>query len=136
MKNITLIQASLWGIFLVYYCLSKFFAGYQGYSHAYLIQVALIVAVTAVLPYYLSRWLGGKLESAKVWLYLVAPSVLAMSGYGAFYVLFIAPNFPDVAAFQVVIRGLLPGAVISAILMLPMVVGRFQARNDALANQG
>ena len=120
MKKINLIQTGLWLSFLVYYCASKFLAGYESYSHDYLIQVVIIVLLTALLPYYLSKGLL-KLERAKAVITVLAPSLLAMTGYAGFFFVFIKPNFPSMAAEQVIVRGLLPGVVISLILALPLI---------------
>lgn len=124
MKDVRNIQMLTWILFMVYYCLSKFFAGYQGYSHAYLLQVVLIVSLTAVVPFYLSRWLM-QFNTIRLPAVFVLPSVLAMSGYAGFFAVFIAPNFPDVPAFAVIVRGLLPGIAISLILGLPGMLARF-----------
>jgi len=131
MKNMKLVQAVLWGLFLIYYCGSKYFAGYQGYSHAYLFQVGLIVMLTAILPYYMTRLLM-TVERLRVAGILLAPSLLSMAGYGAFFIAFIAPNFPDVPAAAVILRGLVPGIVITLILSLPMLASRWQKREPAL----
>ncbi len=127
MNKMPMIQTGLWAIFLLYYCASKFLAGYQGYSHAYLIQVVIIVAATAVIPYYLTRW-AMKLEKLELAVAIFAPSLLAMAGYGGFFYVFIAPNFPDMAASQVIVRGLIPGMVISMILVLPRAMAMFNQR--------
>ena len=132
MKKINLIQTGLWLSFLVYYCASKFFAGYQGYSHAYLIQVVIIVLLTALLPYYLSKGLL-KLERAKAAIIALAPSLLAMAGYAGFFFVFIKPNYPSMAAEQVIVRGLLPGVVISLILALPLIYALWIHRAEEAA---
>jgi len=127
MNKINLIQGSLWAAFLIYYCASKFLAGYSGYSHAYAIQVGIIVLSTALAPYYLTQFCMRFLAKVRLFLAAVMPTLLAMAGYATFFYLFIAPNFPDIAAQQVIIRGLLPGLVISGILLLPNIIAAIQA---------
>lgn len=127
MKKINVIQNALWAIFLLYYCGEKFFAGYQGYSHLYLLQVGIIVLLTAVIPFYGTK-VAMRYEPARFIVAVFLPSLLAMSGYGAFYITFIAPNFPDVPATAVIVRGIVPGVVISMILCLPAIINRWQKR--------
>lgn len=124
MKSMKLIQGVLWGAFLLYYCASKFLAGYQGYSHAYAIQVSIIVLATAILPYYATLWMQRVARRGWLPVTLFLPSLLAMSGYAAFFYIFIAPNYPDITASAVIPRGLMPGLAISAIMVLPVLIRR------------
>ena len=128
MMNTRNIQNALWAAFLLYYSYTKFFAAYQGYSHAYAIQVALIVIATAILPFYLTRWLARAIPGARLPIMIVVPSLIALTGYAAFFFVFISPNFPQISAAQVIPRGFVPGVVISLILLLPVIVGAIRGK--------
>ena len=105
-----------WFIFLIGYTAYKYLAGLQSWNTGYAIQVAIIALLTAVIPYYATRFVvvrqsPGVATSSLIFM----PTVLAVIGYGIFYVVFVRPNFPDVTAAQVMPRGVLPGVCISAI---------------------
>lgn len=139
MKPISVIQQGLWFGFLSYYTITKFLAGGGEYSHAYALQVGIIVMLTAIVPFYAtSRLAASRMAAARPRLrlpmLLTAPTLLSMTGYAAFFVLFIAPNFPDVTAGQVIGRGLLPGVVISALLALPLAFDRLAQRQEVIAS--
>ena len=120
--TITKVQAGLWIVFLICYVLSRFLAGSNGYSHAYATQVAITIVLTAILPYYLTRQFATSFQSRALLLTAGLPSLIAMAGYAAFFVGFIAPYNSDITAAAVVIRGLLPGLAVTTILGLPYLV--------------
>ncbi len=122
--TITKVQTALWVAFLSYYVLSKFLAGFNGYSHAYAIQVGIIVLLTAILPYYLTRFSVTRRQSFAPLVVTVLPTVLAMTGYALFFFVFIAPYNGEVPVTAVVIRGLLPGVAVTVILSLPYLADR------------
>jgi hypothetical protein len=138
MKHAITIQHCLWFGFLAYYTATKFSAGGAAYSHAYALQVAIIVALTAIVPFYASSYASSRIARAvprlKLWALLLLPASLAMAGYAAFFFTFIAPNFPDIAAIQVISRGLLPGIVISALLLFPSFADRLVHKKEATAS--
>lgn len=124
MQHIKVIQQCLWLTFLVIYIGHKFLAGGGGISTNYAIQVAIIVVLTALIPFYVTSRLGHLLVRIRVAIFAVLPVGLAMAGYATFYFVFIAPNFPEVAAADVIVRGITPGIVISAILLVPVITSR------------
>jgi hypothetical protein len=134
MKHAITIQHCLWFGFLAYYTATKFSAGGAAYSHAYALQVAIIVALTAIVPFYASSRIARAVPRLKLWALLLLPASLAMAGYAAFFFTFIAPNFPDIAAIQVISRGLLPGIVISALLLFPSFADRLVHKKEATAS--
>lgn len=133
MKHINIIQQCLWFAFLLVYIAMKFLAGGGAYSHDYALQVGIIVGLTAVIPFYALTWLTAVLPKLRLSLLLLAPTLLAMTGYAVFFGVFIAPNYPDIAAAQVIVRGVMPGLVISAVLVLPIVVSWLSQRQQEVA---
>ena len=116
MKYQTL-QSIIWLVFLFGYSVYKYLAGLQTWNTGYAIQVVIIVALTAAIPYYITKFVVGRQSiNIAIGTSLIMPTVLAVLGYGVFFVLFIQKNFPDMTAMQVLPRGLLPGACMSIIL--------------------
>jgi hypothetical protein len=106
-----------WFIFLIGYTAYKYLAGLQSWNTGYAIQVAIIALLTAVIPYYATRFAISRQSFAVATSSLIfMPTVLAVIGYGIFYVVFVRPNFPEVTAAQVMPRGLTPGVCVSVIL--------------------
>jgi hypothetical protein len=115
--KITTIQNLIWLLLLICYVAYKYLPGMQTWNTTYAIQVGIIAVLTAILPYYATRFMASRMTGAPaVTSILVLPSLLAIMGYGVFYFVFIRANFPDVTAMQVMPRGLLPGLTISALL--------------------
>jgi hypothetical protein len=104
---------------LLVYTFLKYTAGQQPFSVAYALQVLILVALTAVLPWGLVRGAERLLPRLRWPLRCVLPAVLACAGYAVFFWVFIAPAAPDVPAAAVVPRGVLPGIVMTALLAVP-----------------
>ena len=114
--NPKLIQNIVWALFLVGYIAYKYLAGLHSWNTGYAIQVGIIALLTAVIPYYATSLAAARLDTTrKMTVLLVLPTLLAATGYGIFFVVFVRPSFPDVTALQVMPRGLLPGLAITAI---------------------
>lgn len=113
---------------LLCWAVYKFIAGGQPASLAYLLQVAILVTLTAVLPYVFARLLARIAGGARTAVQLLAPSLFACLGYATFFVVFIAPYAPDVPALAVIPRGLLPGAIITALLLLQRAPAQDESR--------
>lgn len=107
---------------LAAYTLLKYTAGQQPFSVPYALQVLIIVTLTALLPWVLTRLAERFLPGLRWPARLVLPTALACSGYAVFFVVFIAPVAPDVPAGAVVPRGVLPGLVMTILLALPDLV--------------
>lgn len=133
MKPVSLVQNSLWFGLLSCYTAAKFMAGGAAYSHAYALQVGIIVVLTAIVPFYATSRLAAAVPRHRMPVLLAAPTLLSMAGYAAFFFVFIAPAFPDVAAGQVIGRGLLPGLMISALLALPLAFDRQPRQQEVVA---
>lgn len=134
MKKEIVIQQGLWWVFVLYYAGTKYLAGYQGWNLGYAIQVGLIVTLTSLIPYYLTATMVKVFNpSRRIVALVLMPVMLALSGYAAFYLVFIQPNFPNVTMSQVVPRGIFPGVIISALLLLPDVVHWWRLRRSTPA---
>jgi hypothetical protein len=114
------VQMGLWILFLIFYTHRKYFAGYDAWNTEYAIQVAILVIMTAIAPFYLVKFAVGRMEgSSKLLSTLILPSVLCAIGYGVFWYTRVRPSFPDVTLMQVLPRSLLPGIAISVLLLIP-----------------
>ena len=120
------ICTAAWLIFLVYYFAAKYFVGgFTGFSVNYLVSVIVLVLLTAVFPYYASRWLASKLSGAgNVAARLVLPLSLVAGGLSLFFVVFIAPNFPTIELAKILYRAIEPAVAISVLLFLPDLLAR------------
>ena len=119
------IQTTLWIVFLGYYGVINYSAGSDSWDSEYATQVALLVFVTAVFPYYLTRWLTGNLVKSYLWFEaLFLPVVFCAIGYALFYYLQLGPWFVEVTLVQVLLRSFFPGIVISILLLLPVMATR------------
>lgn len=123
LKNLPLMAFFL---FLVFYSFQKYTAVPQtSFNPDYTINVAIIVAFTAVLPWFITRikmrFTSGLMQMLAI---LLAPVAISAIGFAVYYYVFIAPNFPDVPITAVLPRSLFPGMTISAILLLSLVTGR------------
>lgn len=131
MSNISKIQTGLWLAFLIYFTAAKYLAAFSGWNLAYAIQVGIIVVLTALIPFYATKWLANLTPIAKLFK-IIMPSLLAVAGYTGFFFVFIQPNFPEATLAAVAVRGLFPGLVISFILLLPEIT---EAIRDRKAEQ-
>ncbi|TNE58242.1 MAG: hypothetical protein EP340_06110 [Alphaproteobacteria bacterium] len=114
------LQTGLWVLFLIGYTALKYFAGYNAWNTQYAIQVAILVLMTAVAPFYLSKAVSMRAEGAGRWVMtLVLPVLLCAIGYGLFWYFRVKPSFPDVTLLTVLPRSLLPGLSISVLLLIP-----------------
>lgn len=107
---------------LAVYTWMKYSAGGVAFSWAYAQQVLVIVTLTALLPYALTRVAERFAGRLKWTVRIVLPSLLACAGYWTFFTIAIAPYAPDASAIPVVLRGLTPGIVITLLLSLPDIV--------------
>ncbi|TNE36751.1 MAG: hypothetical protein EP347_10200 [Alphaproteobacteria bacterium] len=119
------LQTGLWVLFLIGYTALKYFAGYNAWNTEYAIQVAILVVMTAVAPFYLSKGLVARMDGVGGWLVtLVTPVVLCAIGYALFWYFRVKPSFPDVTLMTVLPRSLLPGLSITVLVLLPKVLRR------------
>jgi hypothetical protein len=115
--NASKVQNLIWFAMLICYAAYKYLPGMQTWNTTYAIQVAIITILTAVVPYYATSFLASRMERLNSMIAIaLLPTMLAITGYGLFYLVFIRANFPDVTAMQVLPRGILPGIAISALL--------------------
>jgi hypothetical protein len=116
----TRVQAGLWILFLIIYSYRKYFAGFDAWNTQYAIQVAILVAMTAIIPFYLVKVAIGRMEgSSELLSTLILPTVLCAIGYGIFWYTRVKPSFPDVTLMTVLPRSFFPGIAISVLLLIP-----------------
>ena len=119
------VQCGLWVLFLVGYTALKYFAGYNAWNTQYAIQVAILVMMTAIVPFYLSKAIVGRSEGAAQWAAaLLLPVVLCGLGYALFWYFRVKPSFPDVTLATVMPRSLMPGISIAVLILIPKVLRR------------
>jgi hypothetical protein len=113
-------------IFLAVYSWQKYRAAAPAsFNQGYAINVAILVTLTAIVPYVVARLAmsmtsgAGRLASA-----VLVPTFMAAGGFATFFFVFIAPNFPQVELMTVLPRSLTPGGVIAVILLIHMVLRR------------
>lgn len=132
------IQLVGWIVFLFYYFAAKYFVGgFTGFSINYLVSVIILVLLTAIIPFYVSRWLLEKLSgNAKIIASLVAPISLTAGGLSLYFVAFIAPNFPNIVLPNILHRAIEPGVAITVLMLIPLVVSLLAADDnpDAASN--
>jgi hypothetical protein len=117
--NTNRLLLGFWLIFLTYYTYLKYFSGFDTWNAEYALQVAILVVVTAIIPYYVARWITLKqVEIKRLVIELMLPVILCAIGYTLFYYTRVKPNFPDVTLEQVMPRSLFPGISISLILLM------------------
>lgn len=126
LKNTPLI---IFVLFLAFYTFQKYTAVPQnGFNSGYAISVAIIVALTALMPYIITRikmrFTSGALRVVTV---LIAPVVVSAIGFALYFYGYIAPNFPGVSIAAVLPRSIFPGVVISGILLLSLAINRAKA---------
>lgn len=109
-------------IFLAIYGYMKYTAVPQlmGQSQ-YIITTAVVIFLTAIIPFFVSYFVGRNLRSTPRYLVLgLLPLLLCAIGLATYFFLFIAPNAPGVSIMQVLPRAIIPGIVMSVILLIPM----------------
>lgn len=121
--NVKRLQIILWIVFLTYYSYLKYFAALDTWDTEYFIQVAILVILTAVAPFYLAQWLSKQFEgSTQIAVTVISPLILCAIGYASFYYTRVKPSFPDVTLTEVLPRSFLPGIAIAILLMIPVLV--------------
>ena len=91
----------------------------------YIATTALVVILTAVIPFFMARYLANKASAPKNYiLAAVVPLALSALGLAIYFYVFIAPNAPGMAVTQVLPRAIVPGLVMSALLLMPMFMHR------------
>lgn len=113
-------------VFLVSYSYVKYTAVPQLMGQTqYMITTAVLVVLTAVIPFYISYLaVRNNRSNTRYTIALVLPLVLSAIGLAVYFFLFIAPNAPDMSVVQVLPRAVVPGLVMSALLLIPMIVHR------------
>ena len=116
----------LFGLFLIYYIYDKYMgAAPETFSLAYAKTVAIIVLLTAIIPFIISYFLLKIVKGSGGYiLALLVPTICSALGYAAFFYKFIAPFTSEVALMQVVPRSLIPGLGISLILIVTALLKR------------
>jgi hypothetical protein len=116
-------------IFLIAYSYFKYAAvpSMMGQS-TYILTTALVVLMTAIIPFYVTYFLAKAASSPSC--YLIAslmPLVLSGIGLAIYFYIFIAPNAPGMGVAQVLPRALLPGLVMGAISLFSMSIQKRDA---------
>lgn len=126
------LQTALWAVFLIYYFAAKYFVGgFTGFSVSYLVSVIILVALTAVVPYYAARWVSGKLEdAAKIASVLLVPTVMTCVGLSLYFLLYIAPSYPNIQLPNIIHRAFEPGIAISLLLLIPSIAKLISRSSD------
>jgi hypothetical protein len=116
----------LFGLFLVYYIYDKYMgAAPEAFNIAYAKTVAIIVLLTAILPFIISYFSIKAVKGAGSYiLALLLPTICSALGYAVFFYQFIAPFTSEVELMQVVPRSLIPGLAISLILIATALLKR------------
>jgi hypothetical protein len=107
----------LFGLFLVYYIYDKYMGQPPpSFNIEYGLTVALIVLLTAVIPFF-NTWIFLRHTQGRLRFLLAAivPILVSAIGYALFFYVFIAPSAPGVTVMQVVPRSAIPGFAISLI---------------------
>lgn len=117
------IQLIGWIVFLFYYFSAKYFVGgFTGFSVNYLLSVIILVALTAIVPFYLSSWIINRSDGyVKIIASLVAPILLTGLGLSLYFVSFIAPNFANITLPSILHRAIEPGLAITFLMLVPVV---------------
>jgi hypothetical protein len=112
-------QNIIWIIFLVLYFAQKYVADIkEDFQLGYLLNVGILVILTAVIPYYLTR-LGMYLVTGKTRavLALTLPITFSAMGLSVFFFVFIKPYVPDLPLLSILPRSLIPGIIMTIILV-------------------
>lgn len=116
------IQLVGWIVFIFYYFSAKYFVGgFTGFSVGYLVSVAILVMLTAVIPFYTAKWLTQRTPGMTAFATaLILPIALTAVGLSLYFVVFIAPNYPSITLPGIIHRALEPGIAISILLLIPL----------------
>ncbi len=127
------IQLIGWVIFIFYYFSAKYFVGgFTGFSVAYLFSVVVLVALTAILPFYGVKWWLNRVKGPlKLVSALVLPTAIGILGLSLYFVIFIAPNYPNIKLEGILYRAIEPGVIITALLLLPIIGEKLAKREGA-----
>lgn len=120
------IPALIFVFFFAFYSWQKYAAAAPpSFQQAYAINVAILVTLTALLPYIIARILVARIKgSAQLVSALIAPLVLCAVGFTIFFFVFIQPNFAQATLGPVVQRSITPGLAIGGILVLSLLLKR------------
>ena len=110
-------------LFLVVYSYFKYTAmpSMMGQPQ-YILTTGLVILMTAVIPFFTTYFLASQSKPpARYLLAAFMPLILSTLGLAIYFYLYIAPNAPGIPVTQVLPRAIIPGLVMSAILLLPMI---------------
>ncbi len=128
-------QNLIWIAFLVIYFAQKYVADMkEDFQLGYLINVGILVMLTTVIPYYLTR-LGMRIFSgnARAATALILPVTFSAIGLAVFFFIFIKPYVPGLSLMAILPRSLIPG-IIMTIILLPLWIGERRAAIPAESN--
>lgn len=116
------VQLVGWIIFIFYYFTAKYFVGgFTGFSIAYLISVVVLVGLTAAAPFYGVKWLLERTSGSMRFISaLLLPSALAAAGLSLYFLIFIAPNYPNIELPGILHRAIEPGVAITILMLIPI----------------
>ena len=125
------IQLVGWIIFIFYYFTAKYFVGgFTGFSVAYLISVLVLVVLTAAVPFYGVKWLLERSSGAlKALIALALPTALAVAGLSVYFLIFIAPNYPNIELPGILYRAIEPGIAVTVLMLIP-IIGELFAKTE------
>ena len=129
------IQNMIWIAFLVIYFAQKYVADMkEDFQLGYLINVGILVMLTSVIPYYLTR-VGMNIVSgnARAVTALILPVTFSAMGLAVFFYIFIKPYVPGLSLMTILPRSLIPGIIMTVILM-PLWIGEWRAGIPAEPN--
>lgn len=126
MKSLSHPSGMIFLVFLGVYSWQKYTAAApETFSIGYAINVAILVTLTAILPYVITRFeIAMTKGPVRYILALTSPLILCGAGFATFFFLFIAPSFPQADIMTVLPRSLFPGVTISIILLVPLILHR------------
>ena len=116
------VQLVGWIIFVFYYFAAKYFVGgFTGFSVVYLLSVLVLVALTAAVPFYGTKWFlkrtSGAMRLANA---LILPSASAAVGLSVYFLIFIAPNYPNIELVGILHRAIEPGVIVTILMLIPI----------------
>ena len=119
MASSSIIANVMWWLFFIYYAAFKYLVALQSWDAGYAVQVAILVLITAFVPYYLTRLVAFRFEGAlKIAAIIILPLSLCAAGYAIFYYTRIQPFFEGVSLQNDVMpRSFFPGLMITGLLL-------------------
>ena len=128
-------QNLIWIAFLVIYFAQKYVADMkEDFQLGYLINVGILVMLTTVIPYYLTRLgmriFSGNTRAASA---LILPVTFSAIGLAVFFFIFIKPYVPGLSLMAILPRSLIPG-IIMTVMLLPLWIGERRAGITAESN--